>query len=330
MAQMFDVCHPRVTRFLARWRGMRLGSEYRNQLGLLAGLAPKQHGVVAMWQLLDLGFSRWAVHRLVEKAHLHCLHRGVYAVGHTKLTARGRWMAAVLACGPEAVLSHRAAAALWDMRGIPSGEIDVTAPKSHVRDGVRSHVSDLPHEERTIIDAIPVTSLYRTLLDEAPKLSPQRLRSRLEELERRELLDTRSLDALFARNPARAGGKKLKAAIAELTDMPQWTQSRGERDLLELARAAGLPEPSANVYVAGELVDFVWWRQRLIVEIDHYGTHGSKRAFEDDRLRDTKLQRAGFRVMRVTYERLEQDPDGILADIRALLAEPAPIGSAPP
>jgi very-short-patch-repair endonuclease len=216
------------------------------------------------------------------------------------------------------------------MRGIPSGKIDVTAPKSHLRDGIRSHVSALPPEDRTVIDAIPVTSLYRTLLDEAPKLSPQRLRSRLEELERRDLIDARCIDALLARNPTRAGSKKLKAAIAELTGEPQWTQSRGERDMLELVRAAGLPEPSTNVYVAGELVDFVWWRQRLIVEIDHYGTHGSKRSFEDDRLRDTKLQRAGFRVMRVTYERLGQDPVGVLADIRALLAEPAAIGSAPP
>ena len=299
---------------------MDFGSADRNQIASLAQLALQQHGVVAMWQLLDLGFSRWAVHRLVQKSHLHSLYRGVYAVGHTKLTSRGRWMAAVLACGPDAVLSHMAAAALWGLRSIPSGKIDVTAPKSRSRDGIRCHISDLAPEDRTVIDAIPVTSVFRTVLDEAADLSPQRLRSRLEELERRDLLDLHAFDVLLARNPTRAGSKKLKTAIAALTDVSPWTNSQGEARLLEVIREAGLPEPSSNVIVEGELVDFVWHRHRLVVELDHPYTHGSKRSFEEDRRRDTTLQLAGYRVIRITHQRLYRDAAGVIADLRALLS----------
>lgn len=287
-----------------------------------------------MWQLLALGYSRWAVYRLVENGHLHRLHRGVYAVGHTKLSARGWWMAAVLACGPNAVLSHDSAGALWDLRAIPSGRIHVTTTERRRVEGVRSHrTRRLAPEDRTVIDGIPVTSLCRTLADQAPRLSPQRLRSWLEAAQRRELLDAGSFDALFARNPNRAGGQKLKAALAALTDTPPWTNSKGERDLLELIRAAKLPEPSSNVVIEGELIDFVWHSQRLVVELDHPWTHGSKRSFEGDRRRDIKLQRAGYRVIRITHDRLYADPAGVIADLAALLARPAvpaaPIGSAP-
>jgi very-short-patch-repair endonuclease len=177
-----------------------------------------------------------------------------------------------------------------------------------------------------VIDGIPVTSLNRTLLDIAPTVSDQRLRSYLEAAQRRDLLDVRSLEVLLARSPGRAGRGKVKAAADALTGEPPWLQSHGERQLLELVRAARLPEPSCNVLIAGELVDFVWQRQRLVVEIDHYFTHGSRRSFEDDRRRDAKLQRAGFRVLRITYERLGHDPAGVIADITTLLAEPLPAG----
>jgi very-short-patch-repair endonuclease len=249
---------------------------------------------------------------------------GVYAVGHTRLTAKGRWMAAVLACGSGAVLSHHQAAALWDLRPMPSGKIHVTALGKRKVEGVRCHVvRDLPAQDCTFIDAVPVTSLNRTLLDVAPEVSDQRLRSYLEAAQRQGLLDVRALDALITRSPGRAGRSKLKAAAAALTDHAPWIQSGGERKLLELLRAGGLPEPSCNVYVEGELVDLVWLPQRLVVEIDHYFTHGSKRSFEDDRRRDAKLQRAGFRILRITYDRLERDPQGVIADIAAIIAQAA-------
>jgi very-short-patch-repair endonuclease len=197
----------------------------------------------------------------------------------------------------------------------------VTASERRVIEGIRAHrVRNLPPEDRTVVDAIPVTSVHRTILDEARYLSPQRLRSRLEDLERRELFDLHCFDALLDRNPTRAGAKKLKAAIATLTDAPPWTISDGERDLLELIRQADLPEPSTNVIVEGELVDLVWHHQRLIVELDHPWSHGSRRSFEEDRKRDTKLQLAGYRVIRITHQRLYRDPAGVIADLRTLLA----------
>jgi hypothetical protein len=140
---------------------MHSGSGYRtSDASGLAKLAAQQHGVVALYELEALGFTKWPVQRRVETALLHRLHRAVYAVGHTRLTTRGRWMAAVLACGPQAVLSHHAAVALWELRPNPAAAIDVTVPVKRIHTGVRCHVvKALPAPDRTILDAIPVTTL---------------------------------------------------------------------------------------------------------------------------------------------------------------------------
>ncbi|MFZ0040023.1 MAG: hypothetical protein WAK93_01850, partial [Solirubrobacteraceae bacterium] len=222
-----------------------------------------------MAQLEGLGYSRWAVHRLVRAKHLHRLYNGVYAVGHTRLSLHGHWMAAVLACGKDAVLSHYCAAALWDLQRAPGTRIDVMAPSNHKLAGVRCHTArSLPQQDRAVIDAIPVTSLNRTLLDQAQELSAQRLRSTLEAAQRRDLLDIGALKDLIARSAGHRGVKPLKAALAELGDEAPWTQSELETRFLELVRAAGLPEPSANVLVHGVLVDFYWPEHGLVVEID--------------------------------------------------------------
>jgi very-short-patch-repair endonuclease len=292
---------------------------------VLAELAARQHGVVAMFQLEALGYSRWAVWRLVEAKQLHRLYRGVYAVGHTRLSMRGRWMAAVLACGPEAVLSHHAAAALWELRPAPSTIIDITAPGKRKHAGIRCHVAlNLPNQDRTQIDGIPVTSLYRTLLDQAGTLNPQRLRSVVEAAERRDLLDARTLDSFLARSQGHRGQTPLRAVIGSLTDEAPWTQSELERRFLELIRAAGLPEPRCNVLVAGELVDFYWPAQRLVVEVDGYRFHKTRRSFEDDRRKDLRLQLAGCRAVRITARRIQYEPGRLTAELHRL------IGSAPP
>ena len=303
---------------------MDVGSGFRTpDTSVLVALADRQYAVVAMFQLLALGYSRWAVRRRVDAKQLHRRHRGVYAVGHAKLTMRGEWMAAVLACGPEAVLSHHAAAALWALRGTPGGLIDVTAPGLHKVEGVRCHVSlHRPQPDRTTIDGIPVTSLNRTLLDQAATMSPQRLRSILEAAQRRDLLDGRSLDAFLARSKGHAGRRPLSDAIKELTDESPWTQSELERRFLELIRAAGLPEPQCNVLVAGELVDFYWPQQRLVVEVDGYRFHKTRRSFEDDRRKDVKLQLAGCRPVRITYRRIRYEPRALIADLARLLGSP--------
>ena len=293
----------------------------------LAKLAVKQHGVVATSQLFKLGYPDQRIAVLVASGWLHRLYRGVYAVGHTRLSVKGRWMAAVLACGPDSVLSHRCAAALHDVQRIPSGKIEVTAPGGHVHRGVRCHTSrSLPQRDRTTIDGIPVTSIERTLLDLAAIYAPQRLRSTIEAAQRRDILDRGRFDALLAHSTGHHGAGPLKRALAELADEAPWTQSDLERNFLELIREAGLPEPRTNVIVDGELVDVYWPVHNLIVELDGYDFHRGKRSFEDDRRKDTKHLLAGRRSIRVTGARVAHERRGLLTDISALLARGAASG----
>jgi very-short-patch-repair endonuclease len=273
------------------------------------------------------------IQRLIDRGYLVCIHRGVYAVGHRRLTAKGRWMAAVLAGGREALLSHRAAAALWEIRPIPSGRIDVTILiRSRGGKGpIRFHgVRRLDPEDRAVVDGIPVTSLHRTLLDFAEVARYQQLRHALDAAARRDLLDGRKLEDLYARNRGRRSLKPLKAAVAELRGPAPWTQSELERAFLALIREAGLPEPTCNVLIEGFLVDCWWPRARLAVEIDGYDFHKSRRQFDENRLRDTKLQLAGCRVLRITQPRIEHGPRELLGDMRrALSAAPAAAASGP-
>jgi very-short-patch-repair endonuclease len=292
----------------------------------LAALAAAQHGVVATRQLLNVGYSHHAIHTRMAAGRLHRLHRGVYAVGHTRISMRGRWLAAVLACGPHSFLSHRTAAALHDLRARTTGEIDVTAPSKHRfdtdADAVRCHVSRRPLHpaDTTTVDAIPVTSVPRTLLDLAETLGPQQLRSTLEAAQRQDLLNFLALDALIARSPGRHGIRPLTEALSHLRDEAPWTQSELERRFLELIRDAGLPEPQCNVIVDGVVVDFYWPQHELIVEVDGYRFHKTKRSFEEDRRRDARHAVGGRRVIRATHARIVHGPRSLLADLVSLLS----------
>jgi very-short-patch-repair endonuclease len=280
--------------------------------------------VVAYWQLRELGFSKGEIRGLRAASHLHRIHRGVYAVGHVRLTRKGRWMAAVLACGPEAILSHRAAAALWELRPPPSGPVDVTVPGRTRKGtpGIRVHnVRTLHADDGAIVDGIPVTSVHRTLLDYGEVAWFQQLRHAVDAAERRELLDGRKLEALYARSRGRHGLKPLREAVAKLSGPAPWTQSELERTMLALVRGRGLPEPLTNRLVEGELVDFLWADRRLILEVDSYLFHKSRERFEADRRRDAKLMLAGYRVLRITQERLESEPQQVLRELIALLGD---------
>ncbi|MHB1833621.1 MAG: DUF559 domain-containing protein, partial [Solirubrobacteraceae bacterium] len=277
--------------------------------------------VVAPLQLEGLGYSRHAIQRRVDQGRLHRLHRGVYAVGHTKLPPRGRWMAAVLACGDGACLSHASAAALHDLRRVPGGLLDVTAPSRHRLAGIRSHfVRQSLRTEVVVIDQIPVTSIERTVLDEAARLAAPRMLALLEQAQRLGKLDAGRLDTAMAESHGHRGIPRLRAALAEVRDDAPWLQSGNERLFLDLVRAAGIPEPSANVLVEGLLVDFLWPQERLVVEIDSYRYHQSRRAFEADRERDRRLMRAGYRVLRYTDRWLEAHPGDVIAELKAVLA----------
>jgi very-short-patch-repair endonuclease len=289
----------------------------------MATLAALQHGVVGRWQLTAAGFSRDVIQGLIDRGCLLGIHRGVYALGHRRLTLKGRWMAAVLAGGPGALLSHRAAVALWELRPAPSGATDVTLLRRgrRKRAALRFHgVRRLDPHDRAVVDGIPVTSLHRTLLDYAEIARPQELRLALEAADRLELLDGRKLEELYGRSSGRRGLRTLKPAVAELRGPAPWTQSELERAFLALVRESGLPEPSCNVLVGGFLVDCWWPRAQLVVEIDGYAFHKSRREFEANRLRDTKLQLAGIRVLRVTQPRIEHGPSELVSDLRRGLA----------
>jgi very-short-patch-repair endonuclease len=288
----------------------------------LAELAREQHGVVATRQLSALGYSRRMIEHRVGAAELHRIHKGVYAVGHTRLSMKGLFMAAVLACGPRALLSHHAAASLHDLRRYPTGKIDVTAVGKRAHAGVRCHgCRNLHRDDRTIIDAIPVTSLPRTLLDLAEVCDPQRLRSLIEEADRRQILDAAAIERLVARSPGRHGLKPLTAAIQDAAPDAPWLASDLERAFRELLRAHDLPLPQTNVLVEGMLVDCVWPKHRLIAELDGAPYHRTRQAFETDRRRDMKLMAAGWRVIRITGHRIRHDALALVAELRALLSD---------
>jgi very-short-patch-repair endonuclease len=271
-----------------------------------------------------LGFTKREIYRRVQAGHLHRIGRGVYAVGHRRLTTRARWLAAVLACGPTAALSNRFALALRGLRPTPPGPIEVTVVGSGRRSppGIRLHRARTRSPQDVItVDAIPVTSLPRTLIDYAQSASPAQLRTVLEAAERFELLDDRAIQETLDRSPGRAT-KRLRAALAEITDTVPWTRSELEREFLTLVREAGLPEPQVNVSVLGDDADFFWPHAGLVVETDSWGFHRTRARFEEDRRRDTRRQLHGLRAIRLTQRRIQSDRAAVQADLRAFLTDP--------
>jgi very-short-patch-repair endonuclease len=272
---------------------------------------------VATWQLRRLGFTQDDIDYRVRIGRLHRIHHGVYAVGYATLTPKGHRMAAVLAYGPDAMLSHQTAAAQWGI-GQPSVKFHVTTPTSRrSRPKIRAHTAILHPEDVAVRDHIPVTSVARTILDLAATLNHERLTHLIEEADRKELIDLRALDRAVARRPRAAGVRRLKAVLATYR-APADTRSKLERDFRRLLTKAGLPEPQFNVVVAGLAVDVYWPQWKLVVELDGEPYHNNPSAYETDRIRDAILQKAGLRVLRVTGKRLDNEPAAVLADILAL------------
>jgi predicted transcriptional regulator of viral defense system len=289
----------------------------------IAALAARQHGVVARFQLTALGLDVGAIKYRLAHGRLHRLHAGVYAVGHARVTAHGRWMAAMLACGPGAVLSHHSAAALWELlpRSDTGPRAEATAPTHRRgRRGLVIHFARrLDRRDRTTRHGIPVTTVPRTLLDLAEVLPPRELERAFEEAQRLRLLDAREIARLRRRSHGRHGLRPLARLLAEQRPGVAATRSELERRFLALCQEAGLPPPAVNVRLAGFEVDMLWQRQRLVVELDGHAFHHSRSAFERDRIRDAALQLAGYRVVRITHRRLEGAPRATAATISALL-----------
>ena len=288
----------------------------------LLRLVAAQHGVVARDQLVAVGVGDKGITGRVHDGRLHRVHRGVYAIRQPP-TRHGWWLAAVLACGEGAALSHGAAAALWGIRDWRSRVVDVTVPSRSGRArrrGIVIHRCQLPAADITRRERIPVTTLTRTLIDLAEVVTRRALERAVDEAERLGLLNLPALDAAIQRNPKRVGSARLKAL--QKTHAVGSTITKGELEelFLELCRKHALPSPEVNVPVGPYVVDFLWREQRLIVETDGHASHHTRAGFERDRSRDAWLTAAGYRVVRFTYRRIVREPATVAATVRAVLA----------
>jgi very-short-patch-repair endonuclease len=287
-------------------------------------LAEAQHGVVGRRQLLAGGMSVDRVRSWRESGRLVDRRRGVYTMGHRLLTREGEWMAAVLACTPGSVLSHRSAAALWGLRPPTGGPIEVTIPLGGGRRpgaGIRTTESGVvPGRFVTVVDAIPVTTVAWTLLDLAAVLRPHQLRRAVEASDQQELFDLPKVTAALAAAPGRPGSPALLALLADMKDHGVTrTRSDVEASLLQACLDHDLPRPQVNRYDNGREVDFRWPAERLIVEIDGWQYHRSRRAFAADRARDRAALVTGWRVARFPADEVFADSVRVAAELRRLL-----------
>jgi very-short-patch-repair endonuclease/predicted transcriptional regulator of viral defense system len=287
---------------------------------IVARLAERQHGVVARRQLDALGMSSSAIGRWAKQGRLRRIHHGVYAVGHRVLTVNGHRMAAVLAAGPGAVLSHASAAALWEIRPTSATRIDVSVrtPAGRAkRRGLRVHrVPTLRDDEITEHQGIRVTTPSRTLLDLAATLPHRALERALDELEVRELYDLTSLSAVARAHAGQRGATRLAEALAHDGDLTL-TDSELEELMFALCDQHGLERPAPRRWIAGLRVDFLFSAARLVIETDSWAYHRTRRAFERDRERDAILARAGYRTLRFTHRQMTSDAAGAAATIRS-------------
>jgi hypothetical protein len=288
----------------------------------IARIAAQQHGVVAAKQLSTAGLGRSAITERVRSGRLHRIHRGVYAVGHSGLSWHGRWMAAVLACGEGAVLSHGSAASLWGLLKPIEGPVHVSVPSTSgrsTRRGIHLHRSPSLRSQSfaepspspssnwqgggrgrrlltTYRDNIPVTTVSRTIEDlRASSLIPSYLIRR-------------------AIRQAEIKGMKLEGVETD------GTRSDLEVAFLALFASHRIPHPEVNVKLGRWEVDFLWREERLVVEADYWTYHRGSVAFEADHERDLDLRQRGYAVLRFTDRQLEAAPERVVADIRRELA----------
>jgi very-short-patch-repair endonuclease len=285
--------------------------------GVIGELAGRQHGVVSLLQLRELGLSADFARARVRAQRWYALHRGVYAVGHEALTPRSHFIAAVYACGPGSLLSHRAAGALQGLLGA-TAVIEVTAPRGcKAKPGIAVHRSRHVHpDDRSRVDGIPTTSVARTLVDLADVLNERRLTGAVRQAELLELLDVRAIEKTLARLPGRKGSHRLRRVLAAYQPEPHLLRSEAEQRLKRLCIEHRLPKPRFNVQVAGCEVDVYWPEAELALEVDGAKTHHTRHAFHQDRRRDRALAVEGIQTLRVTWPDLDA---GLAQQLREIL-----------
>jgi very-short-patch-repair endonuclease len=284
---------------------------------LVLAVAGRQHGVISAGQIARAGLSAGWIRNRVHTGWLQRLHRGVYLAGPLE-SPYSRLMAAALAAGPGALISHCPAAVLWELSPPAEGPIDVTVPrKIRGRPGITAHRAILHPSDVTRRHGIPATSAARTVLDLAASSTMHELDRALNEAQVHHRVSAHSLNEQFSRYPRHRGTAALKKA---LRNEPRLTRSTAERLMLALIRKAELPTPQTNVRVEGHEVDLVWHPQRLVAEFDSWAFHSMRRSFEQDRRRDQRLVAAGWRIVRITWRQMTAQPEAVVATLATALA----------
>jgi very-short-patch-repair endonuclease len=289
----------------------------------ISDVAARQHGVAARRQLLDAGVPDHIIDERVRTRRLLVVRRGVYAVGHDQLRREGEWLAAVLALGPGAVLSHRTAAVHWGLEDGPALPIHVLAPNRSGRKrrrGIVAHTGALPPDERAELARIPITSVARTILDAAAGSRTRALEQVVRRASRQRLFDLGEQRTVMERHPRHRGAPVLARLLAELEGKgTAEMRSRMEIAFAELCDDFSVPRPVANRIVEGERVDFSWPGTTLIVETDGFEFHSMPTTFANDRARDQKLTLAGYTVVRLTYRQVTSDRAATVALVGTML-----------
>lgn len=272
-------------------------------------LAARQHGVVARWQLLELGYSIRAIEHRIAAGRLHPVRRGVYAVGRPGLTRKGGWMAAVLACGPHAALTHESASPLWKVRDRERGRIELCVP-AHLR---RRGPGLIVHRRSpsvvaglTVRDGIPVTGAVQTMVDLSALISESAVEAMVNEADKHDVIDPERLRVEVEAFAGQPGAPKLRRILDRRTFV--LTRSELERRFWPIARRVGLAKPLTSVKLNGWEVDFYWPHLRLVVETDGLRYHRTAAQQARDRVRDQAHQAAGDYPIRFTHAQVRYEP----------------------
>lgn len=288
----------------------------------LAALARRQHGVASVRQLETLfGYTEGSLRKAVAAGRLHPLYRGVYAVGHSRLTLHGQSLAAVLSCGPGSLLSHWSAAWLWGLGGWSPAPFHVLAsgPRRQTPPVRRHRARNLVDADCAIEEGIPVTAVPRTLLDMAAVTGDGQFRKIVERAEKLGKLDAPEARAAAERSRGHRGYRRLRRSLL-IHRPPVFARSEFEIAVLNRLLAEGLPRPSVNYYEGSHELDLYWADRRFAVELDSWGTHGTHSAWERDHLRDEELALAGIQVVRVSEERFLEAPRDVTHNVATLLS----------
>lgn len=291
---------------------------------LITRLAVGQHGVVAVRQLRAVGISDTAISTRVRNGQLRRLHRGVVAIAGSELTEASYWMAATLALGEGAVLSHLTAAKAWRILDRP-GPLTVSRASGGrcALRGVRLYVSrELLVDDVTRKGALPLTTVPRTLLDLAGLRDKRLLADAFSACRRLHLLHPASCRSYLAQRPGRRGIGRLRDLLDRFEPIQTPSLSELQDRVLTLCIKAGLPVPLTEVQIGNRIVDFLWPDHKVILEVDGYAYHHHR--FDEDRDRDLDHAALGYRTIRVTYRMIRDDPKGVVRRIAAVLEQTAP------